>query len=232
MTDSSESDQERPSLPPLSRGARRILGVLVEKAKTTPDSYPLTVAGLITGSNQKSNRSPQMELDETDALNALDELREVGAVREVQSGGRVTKYRHAVYEWMDIESAESAIMTELLLRGPQTLGELRTRASRMHRFEDLGTVKTTLNQLSEKQLAGAITPPGRGQMFAHFLYPPDEQQHVQAKAEKATSAGSGSSPAKSTANSNQSAIDQLLARLDKVNSRIDGLEQRIAELES
>jgi uncharacterized protein len=217
---------------PLSPAARRILGVLVEKAKTTPESYPLTLAGIIAGSNQKSNRAPVMEMDETDALNALDELREAGAVREIQGSGRSTKYRHAVYEWMNIESAESAIITELLLRGPQTLGELRTRASRMHAFDDLDAVKETLNKLSEKKLAGAVTPPGRGQMFAHFLYPPNEQQHVVAKAEKLSAAETGPAATRSSVNENQSAIDALLQRLEQVNTRIDDLERRISELES
>jgi uncharacterized protein len=217
---------------PLSPAARRVLGVLVEKAKTTPESYPLTLAGIIAGSNQKSNRAPVMELDETDALNALDELRESGAVREIQGSGRSTKYRHAVYEWMNIESAESAIITELLLRGPQTLGELRTRASRMHAFDDLDAVKETLNKLSEKKLAGAVTPPGRGQMFAHFLYPRNEQQHVVAKAEKLSAAETGSVTTRSSVNENQSAIDALLQRLEQVSTRIDDLERRISELES
>jgi uncharacterized protein len=217
---------------PLSPAARRILGVLVEKAKTTPESYPLTLAAIITGSNQKSNRAPLMEMDETDALNALDELRKAGAVREIQGSGRSTKYRHAMYEWMSIESAESAIITELLLRGPQTLGELRTRASRMHAFDDLDAVKETLNMLSAKKIAGAVTPPGRGQMFAHFLYPPSEQQHVVAKAEKLLTAETGPSTTRSSINENQSSVDALLQRLEQVNARIDDLEKRISELES
>ena len=103
-----------------------MLGVLVEKAKTTPDNYPLTLAG-ITGSNQKSNRDPKMDLDEDDVLLALDELRKLRP-REVQGSGRAIKYRHAAYDWLDVDGSGSAVMTELLLRGPQTLGELRTRA--------------------------------------------------------------------------------------------------------
>ena len=85
-----ESQDEKKSPVPLSENARRVLGVLVEKAKTTPDNYPLTLAGIISGSNQKSNRAPKMDLDDDDALLALDELRGVGAAREVQGSGRVT----------------------------------------------------------------------------------------------------------------------------------------------
>ena len=98
---SSESNQA-PAAKPVTAVARRVLGVLVEKAKTTPDNYPLSLAGIITGCNQKSNRDPKMSVDEGDALRALDELREAGAVREIQGSGRVTKYRHAAYEWLDV----------------------------------------------------------------------------------------------------------------------------------
>lgn len=224
----------------LSAEARRVLGVLVEKAKTTPENYPLSVAAVITGSNQKSNRSPQMQITEDMAIRALDELRSVGAAREIQGSGRVTKYRHAAYEWMDIESAESAIITELLLRGPQTVGELRTRASRMHAFDDLASVKAVLSKLHEKGLVDAATPPGRGQMFTHCLYTPAEQQHVAARVEKlsgersgsATGSTSAGAPARSTGSENVSQVDKLLERMDRVNDRIDQLEARIAELES
>ena len=126
MSESNGEDAKR--FAPLSANARRVLGVLVEKAKTTPDHYPLSISGILAGSNQKSNRSPQMQLDENDALVALDELREVGAAREIQGSGRVTKYRHAAYEWLELDNPQAAVMTELLLRGPQTVGEIRTRA--------------------------------------------------------------------------------------------------------
>ena len=88
---------------PLSANARRVLGVLVEKAKTTPDNYPLTLSAIVTASNQKSNRSPQMNLTENDVQQAVDELRELGAIAEVQSTGRVPKYRHYMYEWLGVD---------------------------------------------------------------------------------------------------------------------------------
>lgn len=233
MTDSdSENSDDSIAAEPISAEARRVLGVLVEKAKTTPDNYPLSVAAIVTGANQKSNRAPKMDLDEDDALLALDELRRVGAALEIQGGSRVTKYRHTMYEWMDIDGPQSAVMTELLLRGPQTVGELRTRASRMHAFADLSDVKVVLTQLHEKGLANSLTPPGRGQMFGHCLYQPQEQQHVVARAEKLGSAASETKPARSTTPENTPAIDKLLSRLDKVSERIDDLEKRIAELES
>tara|TARA_R110002049_G_scaffold4601_4_gene31919 strand:+ start:165251 stop:165922 length:672 start_codon:yes stop_codon:yes gene_type:complete len=220
-----ESNEEKPSPVPLSPAARRVLGVLVEKAKTTPDHYPLTLAGVIAGSNQKSNRAPKMDLDEDDALLALDELRKVGAAREIQGSGRSNKYRHTAYEWMDIDSPQSAIMTELLLRGPQTAGEIRTRASRMSPFADLNATQTVLNALIEKGLVEALSPPGRGQTFAHTLYPPDERQYLDAKVAKQAAS---TAPAPESKN----LVDQLLSRLDTVTERIDNLEKRLKELES
>ena len=204
--------------------------MLVEKAKTTPDAYPLSLAAIVTASNQKSNRAPQMSMTEGEAITAMDQLRGVGAAREIQGSGRVTKYRHAMYEWMDIEGPESAVMTELLLRGPQTVGELRTRAARMQAFDSLDAVKDVLTQLHDKGLVESLTPPGRGQIFAHTFYQSDEQQHVVARAEKL--AAGDSKPAASARSVNNDAIDKLLARLDGVTARIDQLEARIADLES
>ena len=224
MSDESSEDKKTPV--PLSANARRVLGVLVEKAKTTPDNYPLTLAALISGCNQKSNRDPKMDLDDNDVLLALDELRALGASREVQGSGRATKYRHAAYEWFDVESPGAAVMTELLLRGPQTAGEIRTRASRMYALSDLKAAQEVLNRLIEKGLAEAITPAGRGQVFAHKLYPPDERQYLEAKVAKRAPV-STAAPRES-----QSKVDQLIARLETVSERIDQLETRIKDLES
>src|SRR3954463_4720382 len=87
---------------PLTARQRRVLGVLVEKAKTVPESYPMTVNGIVAGSNQKSNREPQMELTPEDVEQILEELRALGAVTEVQGSGRVLKYRHHAYEWLGV----------------------------------------------------------------------------------------------------------------------------------
>lgn len=217
---------------PLSANARRVLGVLLEKAKTTPDSYPLTAAGLIAGSNQKSNRSPQMKLEEGDVLIALDELRQVGAAREIHGSGRVLKYRHAAYQWLDLDNPQAAVMTELLLRGPQTVGELRSRASRMYDFASLDAVKTTLSELEAKNLAQPVTPAGRGQVFAHQLYPPEEQPRLNAKVEKLTGAAGETNTSPALPNEHKQQIDQLIERLDAVTGRIDELEERLKRLEN
>ncbi|OYP36982.1 YceH family protein [Rhodopirellula sp. MGV] len=223
----SESDgEDSKPVVPLSANARRVLGVLVEKAKTTPDNYPMTVAALISGCNQKSNRSPQMSLDENDVLLALDELRACGAAREIQGSGRVNKFRHSAYDWLTLDNPQAAVITELLLRGPQTMGELRTRASRMYALPDLDAVKSVLESLIEKDLVEALSPPGRGQTFAHKLYPPSERQYLEARVEKQA--------AKSSAVSEEQkdAIEMLIERLEAVTIRIDDLEERIKRLES
>ncbi len=232
MSDESAPDSQ-PLAKPVSANARRCLGVLIEKAKTTPDSYPLSLAAIVTGSNQKSNRDPQTHISEDDALLALDELREAGAVREIQGSGRVTKYRHAAYEWFDCDSPGASIMTELMLRGPQTVGELRTRASRMHPFVDLPATQAELDSLIEKGLVFAVSPAGRGQTFAHALYTPTERQHLAAKMEKLAGSAPISSPntAAPGAAANENRIDKIQQRLEEVAARLEALEQKLADWE-
>lgn len=155
---------------PLSSKQRRVLGVLIEKAKTTPDTYPLTVNSIVSGSNQKNNREPQTAYNVEEIEQTLEELRAVGVVTEVQGSGRVPKYRHHAYEWLGVDKFELAVMTELLLRGEQTLGELRGRAARMEPIADTAALKPIVESLLKKGLMVALTPPGRGQIVSHNLY--------------------------------------------------------------
>src|SRR5687768_16820230 len=155
---------------PLSLRQRRVFGVLVEKAKTTPDAYPMTINGLVAGCNQKSNREPQLSLTPEEVEQVLEELRGMGAVTEVQGSGRVAKYRHHAYEWLGVEKTELAVMTELMLRGEQTLGELRGRAARMEPIADLAALKPVVDSLLAKGLMIELSPPGRGQIISHGLY--------------------------------------------------------------
>jgi uncharacterized protein YceH (UPF0502 family) len=170
-TDSTAVPAESPRRwQPLSLRQRRVFGVLIEKAKTTPDAYPMTINGVVTGSNQKSNREPQMNLSPDDVEQVLEELRGMGAVTEVQGSGRVAKYRHHAYEWLGVEKTELAVMTELMLRGEQTLGELRGRAARMEPIADVGALRPVVDSLIKKGLIIELTPPGRGQIVSHNLY--------------------------------------------------------------
>jgi uncharacterized protein len=159
---------------PLERNERRVAGVLAEKAKTTPDNYPMSINALLNGANQKSNRFPQMTLDEAQVQEALDSLRRAGAVSLIQGDGRVEKFRHLLYDWLGVDKAELAVMTELLLRGAQTLGELRGRAARMEPIKDVGELQPIVERLRQKGLVIYLTPSGRGGVVTHNLYQPQE----------------------------------------------------------
>ncbi len=156
--ESGQAEEEKPAWQPLSSRQRRVLGVLVEKAKTTPDGYPMSLNAVTTGCNQKSNRSPLMNLSHDDVDAALEELRQMGAVAEVQSGGRVPKYRHYMKDWLGIGGAEIAVVAELLLRGQQTVGELRGRAARMDKsITDLTALRPTLDSLISADISSCIS---------------------------------------------------------------------------
>ena len=170
-----------PNWQPLNARQRRLFGVLVEKAKTTPDAYPMTVNALVAGANQKSNREPQMNLSAEEVERVLEELRGLGCVTEVQGSGRVPKYRHHAYEWLGVEKTELAVMTELLLRGEQTLGELRGRAARMEPIADLTALKPVVDGLVAKGLMVELTSAGRGQVVSHNLYPDRELDELKAR---------------------------------------------------
>lgn len=129
----------------------RVLGSLIEKELTTPEYYPLSLNSLTNACNQKSNRDPVMALAEEDVVRALDSLRFKQLAVLSADGGRVPKYRHLLAEKMGLVSAEQAILCELLVRGPQTVGELRTRGERMHPFGDLTAVEEVLKELMERE---------------------------------------------------------------------------------
>jgi len=176
---------EQPAMPrwrPISAIERRVLGVLVEKAKTTPENYPLSLSALRAGCNQKSNRSPFMQLEDDQVDEALEQLRKIGAVAQIQGGARIDRYRHLAYEWLGVEKVELAVMAELLLRGTQTVGELRGRAARMEPIKDLADLQPTLDSLRGKGLIAFLTPPGRGSVVTHALYLDHEMEKVRREA--------------------------------------------------
>lgn len=130
----------------------RVLGCLIEKEMTTPDYYPLTLNALTSACNQKSNRDPVLSYDETDVVKALDTLRFKGLVLQASGeGSRVPKYRHTLVEKMYFEPEHLAILSELFVRGPQTVGELRTRCERMRPFAELDAVESVLTELMERE---------------------------------------------------------------------------------
>jgi uncharacterized protein YceH (UPF0502 family) len=154
----------------------RVLGVLIEKAATTPEQYPLSLNAVVNGANQMNNRDPVLTMAEGDAFEALEALRAKGLVVRVDmAGSRVNKYRHQAGDALHVRPAELAIVAELLLRGPQTLGELRGRASRMHPLESLEVVKNMLRALTEREepLVRELPPaPGsRAEPYMQLLCP-------------------------------------------------------------
>lgn len=175
------AEKSQPRWRPLPAIDRRVLGVLAEKAKTTPDAYPMSINGICTGANQKSNRYPLMQLDPDDVEESLDRLRDLGAVAVIQGSGRVSKYRHYLYEWLGVDKVELAVMAELLLRGTQTEGELRGRAARMEPIADLAALRPVLESLKAKGLVFPLTPEGRGHVVTHALYEPRELEKQKAE---------------------------------------------------
>src|ERR1700760_356523 len=139
------------TVPQLSNAEVRVLGSLIEKDVTTPDYYPMSLNALVNACNQKNNRDPVMNLDEPAVREALDGLQQQGLAGPASGAdSRVTKYEHRLQEIFNFSRGETAILCVLLLRGPQTPGELRGRTERMHRFEDLDAVQFSLQKLMQR----------------------------------------------------------------------------------
>jgi uncharacterized protein YceH (UPF0502 family) len=153
---------------------------MVEKAKTTPENYPMTLAAIVTACNQKTNRDPITNYDSDDVEDTLHSLRKKGAAILVEGGGRVARWKHTLYDWLKVSKVELAVLAELLLRGPQTEGDLRARASRMEPLPDLPALQALLEALAPRGLVQYLSPPGqkRGVFVAHGLYPPEELERV------------------------------------------------------
>jgi uncharacterized protein len=168
------------SLPLLGVNERRVLGVLVEKAKTTPDAYPLSLNALTVGSNQKSNRDPVLDLNDLDVEEALAGCQKKGLAFKI-TGSRVDRWKHNLYEAWKVNKVELAVIGELLLRGAQTEGELRSRASRMEPIADLDALRAILKSLAARGLVVYLSPEGRrGTTVTHGLHSPKELERLRA----------------------------------------------------
>jgi uncharacterized protein YceH (UPF0502 family) len=176
-------------LRPLSLLETRVLGTLYEKERTVPDSYPLSLNALMLGCNQKTSRSPVMEASEAEVQAALDSLKGLNLVVET-SGGRVARYSQNLERVLQVPSQSAALLTVLMLRGPQTAGELRIAAERLHRFVDISAVMAFLEELAARP-AGALVvqlprlPGARENRWAHTLSgaPQAEAQPAEAKSD-------------------------------------------------
>ena len=173
-------DQTVPGPKQLARGLRRVLGVLLEKAFTTPDVYPLTVKSCTSGCNQKNNRDPVTNYSEEQVREILDELREAGVAAVVHTdGGRAERFRHYMRKRYPFSEVQLAILTELLLRGRQQPGELRTRASRMVPIDSQEILKAALVELQSQGYVQANGPlDRRGVEVDHTFYLEGENQRL------------------------------------------------------
>ena len=218
--------------PVLDANARRVLGVLVEKAKTTPDAYPLTINALVTGCNQKSNRDPIMELDEADVEDTLRSLKMNAIVVKV-FGGRSERWRHLFYETRNVDKLELAILGELLLRGPQSEGDLRGRANRMESFEDLEILRSRIRPLVERNLVVYLTPEDRrGAMLTHGFHDPAELRRLKAHAASApASVAPAPIHAPAAPPKQDERVAELVAAIGTLRAEVAALTQRTATLE-
>lgn len=236
----------------LSKGQRRVLGTLLEKAFTTPEVYPLTVKALTAGCNQKSNRHPMTEYSEDDVLEVLDELRQLGLVAVVHTEtGRTERFRHYVRKRFTWSEPQLAVMTELLLRGRQTVGDLRARASRMVPIENLDDLRAALRGLMDQKFVQATGPlERRGVEVDHHFYQPGENKKLawdsspeseadEAPESRATSGGPAthqathhqSSASRATSGDGSGALQATLRQLQDEHRELSGrLETMESEL--
>jgi uncharacterized protein YceH (UPF0502 family) len=161
------------TLPALSLLETRVLGVLVEKQHTVPDSYPLTLNALVSGCNQKTSRDPVIEASEAEVQSTVDRLKSLSLVVE-SSGGRVMRYAQNVGKVLGVPPQSVALLTVLFLRGPQTAGELRINSDRLHKFGDILSVEAFLNELAERKEGALVVelakvPGARETRWAHLL---------------------------------------------------------------
>src|ERR1051326_8194474 len=213
---------------PLTAGERRVLGVLIEKAKTTPDAYPMSINSIVTACNQKTNRDPLTTYSDVEAEDYLASLQRKGMVIKTITGtGRVPRWRHELYSGWQVNKVELAVLAELLLRGAQTEGELRTRASRMETIDDIDALRPVLQTLAHRGFVVYLSPPGRrGTTLTHGLYEPAELEQLKSRVpvDMGHAEESSEAPPRTSGNA---ALQQELAELRTI---IGDLRTSVAEL--
>jgi uncharacterized protein YceH (UPF0502 family) len=204
---------------PLSPVELRVLGALIEKEVTTPEYYPLSLNALVTACNQKSNRWPVVEFEDAEVLHAIEVLRHHGFASEITGGSRVAKYRQRFTETLNMGRRETAILCVLMLRGQQTLGEIKGRTDRLYQFTDLEEVELVLQKLMERPegaLAIKLAPaPGMKEpRYAQLLGGPVDAGHEAA-------------PAASAGHSRMGALEEEVQQLRK---EVETLRARVEEV--
>jgi uncharacterized protein len=210
-------------LPTLSPLETRVLGTLVEKQHTVEDAYPLTLNALVAGCNQKSSRVPVMEAAAAEVQAALDSLKSANLVIET-SGGRVARYSHNFERVLQIPSQAAALLTVLMLRGPQTVGELRINSERLHRFADISAVEAFLQELAARPAGPLVVqlprlPGARENRWAHLLSGTPKAEASAAEAKPGEEPSLGEIP---VLKAKVAQLESDLAALKAVVERISG----------
>jgi uncharacterized protein YceH (UPF0502 family) len=203
-------------LPTLTPEQLRVLGSLVEKEATVPDTYPMTLNGLQSACNQRNNREPVTDLDTFTIQRTLDELKTMDVVRFVHPahGARSTKYRHVLHERLELDPGELALLAVMVLRGPQTTNELRTRTERSHRFDDTEAMVEVLEDLAGRdEPLVVLLPRGGGQKEARWMHLLGGEVDPEEVVPPSRPASSG-----------------LAERVASLEARVEALESVLAEL--
>jgi uncharacterized protein YceH (UPF0502 family) len=210
-------------LPALPLLETRVLGVLLEKQHTVPDTYPLTLNALVAGCNQKTSRDPVIEASEAEVQAAIDRLKPLSLVME-SSGGRVMRYAQNLGKVLGIPPQSCALLAVLFLRGPQTAGELRINAERLHKFGDILSVEAFLRELAERKEGALVVelaraPGARETRWAHLL---SGEPYIPAAAEARAAHANGSA--------DPGELQELRGRIDRLESEVASLREAIARL--
>ncbi len=206
------------TLPVLSLLETRVLGVLAEKQRTVPDTYPMTLNSLVSGCNQKSSRDPVMEASVPEVQSALDSLRSLSLLVET-SWGRAARYAHNIERVLHIPTQSTALLTMLMLRGPQTAGELRINCERLHKFADISSVESFLVELAERAEGGLVVelprqPGSRENRWMHLL------SGVPALEQSVSTGAAYSAPV----------ADVTLGEISALKANVAKLEEQVSEL--
>lgn len=227
-----DAEDQFPPFKTLTRPQCRVIGTLIEKGLTTPGSYPLTLKAVVTGCNQTSNREPITNYSEGAALETLDDLAALGLAAEVHTaGGRAAKYRHLVRKRLTVTEPQIAVLAELMLRGRQSLGELRARASRMVPIASLEDLREALDGLMEMGFVSADGPlERRGATVDHALYPPGEAPPAAPAASPAAASSGSARPATASPGVDPDELAAMKEANDELRAELAELTDRVARL--